>query len=152
MDARQFKLSVAAARQLTREAGLRSTSCRVAVLQHLAESPSPTSHAELAEVLVPAGYDKSTVYRCLVELAEAGVISRLDLGDHVWRFEIRTGGQPAPDDHASAEHPHFMCLDCGKVTCLPDFDVRISPAKGRKTSSLGDITEVLLKGHCAACR
>lgn len=151
MDSRQFKLSVSAARQLAREAGLRCTSCRVAVLQHLAESPSPTTHAELADVLVPAGFDKSTVYRCLVELSEAGVISRLDLGDHVWRFEIRTGGQPKQDEHGSAEHPHFMCLDCGKVTCLPDVDVRIAPVKGRK-AVLGDITEVLLKGHCAACR
>ena len=152
MDSRRFSLSVADARKLVREAGLRCTTCRVAILQHLAESTSPTTHAELAELLVPAGYDKSTIYRCLVELSEAGIISRLDLGDHVWRFEIRTGEKSNREDHPAAEHPHFMCLDCGKVTCLPDVDVRISPAKGRKAGALGDVTEVLLKGHCAACR
>jgi len=145
-------LSVADARQLVRGAGLRCTTCRVAVLQRLSESNSPSSHADLAELLVPAGYDKSTIYRCLVELSEVGVVSRLDLGDHVWRFEIRTGGQSKDEGHAAAEHPHFMCLDCGKVTCLPDVDVRIAPTKGRKAGSMGDVTEVLLKGHCVECR
>ena len=151
MESRQFTLSVSAARELVRGAGLRCTTCRVAVLQHLAESASPISHADLADVLVPAGYDKSTVYRCLVELAEAGIISRLDLGDHVWRFELRSG-QDETAEHAGAEHPHFMCLDCGKVTCLPEIEVKIVPTGSKKPALMGDVTEVFLKGHCTECK
>jgi Fur family ferric uptake transcriptional regulator len=78
-------------------------------------------------------------------LADAGLLARLDAGDHAWRFELRD------EEHASGDHPHFVCIDCGAVTCLPDVEVKISPAKGRK-AALGDVTEVFLKGHCKDCR
>ncbi len=140
-------LSLAAARQMIRQVGLRCTTCRIAVLQALAEAETPLSHGDVADLLMPGGFDKSTIYRCLVELAEAGVIGRLELGDHVWRFELRQSHH-----EEGAEHPHFMCIDCGKVSCMTDFNVRITPAKGKKRSAVGDITEILLKGHCADCR
>lgn len=139
-------MSVDAAREAIRAANLRSTTSRVAVLQHLAESGKPLSHADVADALVPSGYDKSTIYRCLVELADAGLLNRLDAGDHAWRFELRTG-----DAHDKGEHPHFMCLDCGKVTCLPDVEVRIAPSKAAK-ESVGDVTEIFLKGRCRDCK
>ena len=140
-------ISVEQARLALRACGLRSTTSRVAVLQHVAASGQPVSHADVAEVLVPQGFDKSTLYRCLVELADAGLLARLDAGDHAWRFELRSG-----EEHAAGEHPHFVCIDCGKVSCLPDVEVRISPSKGTKEPALGDVTEVFLKGHCKECR
>jgi Fur family ferric uptake transcriptional regulator len=140
-------LSVQQARDMLRAADLRSTSSRLAVLQHLAQFDKPLSHAEVADALVPQGFDKSTLYRCLVELADANLLSRLDAGDHAWRFELRRG-----DEHeAGAQHPHFMCLDCGKVTCLPEVEVKIVPS-GKKSPFLGDVTEIFLKGHCTECR
>lgn len=144
-------MSVSEAREQLRAAKLKSTTSRVAVLQHLAAAGKPLSHSEVAEALVPAGFDKSTLYRCLVELADAGLLTRLDAGDHAWRFELRRGSS-AGDEHNGAEHPHFICLDCGKVECLEDVEVKISPAKGTKAPHLGDVTEVFLKGHCNECR
>jgi Fur family ferric uptake transcriptional regulator len=135
-------LNVASARELIRGANLRSTTCRVAVLQHLSRSAGPLSHADVADVLVPEGFDKSTIYRCLVEMSDAGLVNRHDLGDHVWRFEFRRG-----DSHESCEHAHFMCTVCGKVECLSDVEVIVPP-----TSKLnGRFTEILLKGQCDAC-
>ena len=139
------QVSVEQAREKLRAAKLRSTTSRVAVLQHVAAAGKPLSHADVAEVLVPQGFDKSTLYRCLVELADAGLLARLDAGDHAWRFEFRGGSQ-----HDDAEHPHFVCVDCGTVTCLPDVDVKISQPKGSK-SAPGSITEIFLKGHCKEC-
>ena len=139
-------LSAADVRQLLRSAGLRCTSCRIAVIQQLAAASSPQSHAELADLLTPAGFDKSTIYRSLVELSDTGLVARLDLGDHVWRFELRKGKSGAGEDH-----PHFMCIDCGKVTCLPEASVKIATQKGKKPL-LGDVTEILLKGHCENCQ
>lgn len=146
-------MTVQQARDMLRAADLRSTTSRVAVLQHVAAAGKPLSHAEVSDVLVPQGFDKSTLYRCLVELADAGLLGRLDAGDHAWRFELRraSGGAAGGEDHASGEHPHFVCVDCGKVTCLPDVDVKISPSKGAKSGALGDVTEVYLKGHCKEC-
>lgn len=140
-------LSVKEARTMLREARLRATACRLAVLLCLSQSDMPVSHAEVADELVPAGYDKSTIYRSLVEFADAGLAARLDLGDHVWRFELRAAG-----GSQHAEHPHFMCLRCGSVECLADVKVTIAPQKGAAKRRVGDVTEVLLKGCCPACR
>ena len=140
-------MTVTDARAALREAELRSTTSRVAVLQHLASANRPLSHAEVADSLVPEGFDKSTLYRCLVELADAGLLARIDAGDHAWRFELRSG-----EHHEDSEHPHFVCVDCGKVECLPDVEVKITPSKSPKHSHLGDVTEVFLKGHCKECR
>src|SRR6059058_212556 len=117
-------MTVEKARDAIRGARLRSTTSRVAVLQHVAAAGKPVSHADVADSLVPQGYDKSTLYRCLVELAEAGLLARLDAGDHAWRFERRGGNGGHVGDH-----PHFVCVDCGEITCLPDVEVKISPSK-----------------------
>lgn len=141
-----YKMSIEEAREKIRASDLRCTSSRVAVLQFTAEAPAPVSHSDVADALVPTGFDKSTIYRCLVELADAGILKRLDAGDHAWRFELR-------DKHHEAHeiHPHFMCLDCGKVTCLPDLKVEIAGTKASKTV-VGEVTEIYLKGHCKTCQ
>ena len=135
---------IAAARARIRGTGLRSTSARIAVLQHLQAAPSPLTHAEIADQLVPQGYDKATVYRNLIDLTEAGIVSRSELGDHVWRFEVRGEGE----GH-DGEHPHFVCVACGSVTCLGD--VKITPTKKKEWAGIADISEVLLKGRCTNC-
>lgn len=138
--------SVGWAKGLLKGVGLRSTAARVAVMQRLALAGQPVSHAEVVEQLRDFGFDQSTVFRCLGELADAGLVSRLDLGDQVRRFELRSG-----HGESEMEHPHFMCVDCGKVSCLEDFTFSLSPSRGPRRSKLGEITEVLLKGHCGAC-
>ena len=110
-----------------RAAGMRSTAARRAVLQELTGATSPLTHAQVAERLASRGFDRATIYRNLIELAEAGLLSRIELGDHVWRFELR-----GTDQAAESEHPHFVCVDCGEVACLPQVNVRITPALRRK--------------------
>lgn len=138
-------LTTQEARTALKAAQLRCTASRIAVLQFVSRQAAPQSHADVAEALVPEGYDKSTLYRCLVEMADAGLLSRLELGDHAWRFAFHTGAA-----HHAADHPHFVCVDCGKVECMPDVKVQVHPKKG-KTPVAGRITEVTLKGHCTAC-
>lgn len=126
-----------------RAAGVRSTTARVSVMQILHRMKSPVSHAELAAHDELAGFDRATIYRNLVDLADAGVLSRTDLGDHVWRFELR------PEAHADGgEHPHFMCTDCGSVACLDDVTIEIKPKSARLRHN---VSEVLLKGTCERC-
>lgn len=135
------------AKGLLKSAGLRSTAARVAVLQRLAGADQPVSHAEVVDSLQNFGFDQSTIFRSLQELSEAGVVNRLDLGDQLRRFELR--GAIGED---ALEHPHFMCVDCGKVACLEDFSFRLSPSRGPRRDQIGEITEVLIKGHCGDCR
>jgi Fur family transcriptional regulator, ferric uptake regulator len=130
-----------------KQLGLRGTAARVAVLRSLATSTKPLSHAELVDALSEMGFDQSTVYRALNELADAGLLSRLDLGDQVRRFEWKSGGA-----HHEGMHPHFMCVDCGTLRCLEEFEFRLSPGRGPRRASIGVITEVMLRGHCPACQ
>jgi len=138
--------NVSWARGVLKNAGLRSTAARVAVLQQLAGLGKPASHADVVEMLAAFGFDQSTIFRSLNELSDAGLVSRLDLGDQVRRFELR-----AASDDDSFDHPHFMCVDCGKVSCLNGFKVSVTPSRGPRREQLGRLTEVLLKGHCGAC-
>ena len=109
------------------------------------EATSPVTHAEVAETLASKGFDRATIYRNLVELTEAGLLSRIEVGDHVWRFELKGTGKQ------KREHPHFVCITCGEVSCLPSVSVNITPSPGTKRSSIGKVTEVLLKGRCGNC-
>lgn len=130
-------------RSLLRTAGLRSTPARIAVLQELRKSAQPQTHADLADRLVPLGFDKATVFRNLADLTEAELVRRTELGDHVWRFEVRTA-----DSHDEG-HPHFVCVECGSVTCLGDME--FTAASRKRSTEIGRITEILIKGHCATC-
>ncbi|MBA2665125.1 MAG: transcriptional repressor [Bradymonadaceae bacterium] len=132
-------------RTMIRDSGLRCTGSRVTVLQRLIAATAPLTHAELAEALVPLGFDQATVYRNLTDLTEAGLLARLDLGDHVWRFEFR-----GEELHNDGEHPHFVCTDCGKVSCLPDVNIKITHTASVK-SFMGEICEIFLKGRCEQC-
>ncbi len=145
-DKSKKPMSVEEARALLRQANLRSTPSRLVVLERLSLLDHPISHAELSDQLVPLGYDKSTIYRVLVELAEAELLSRIDAGDHAWRFELR--GQHG--GHSAGEHPHFVCNDCGKIECLPDVKVSFRETKKSKGSHR-QIDEVFLKGTCDDC-
>ena len=134
-------------RAVIRAAGLRSTAPRISVLERLRRARSPLTHADLAAQLVPLGFDRATIYRNLVDLADAGLVSRVELGDHVWRYEVRDG------EHASGdrEHSHFVCNDCGTVSCLPEVSIAIRPAPGSRRSVVAEISDVVLKGRCESC-
>jgi Fur family ferric uptake transcriptional regulator len=136
--------AIAQTRAILLAAGLRTTAARTAVIRWLQAAKSPATHAEIAVDLVPLGFDKATVFRNLNDLAEAGLVTRTELGDHVWRFELRDAS------HADrGQHPHFVCIDCGTVTCLHDIDM---PAASKKSiSKVGEVTEILMRGHCVSC-
>lgn len=147
-----------AARKRIRGAGLRCTAARLAVLGHLQGVPAPRTHAEVSAALAGRGFDRATIYRNLTELTEARLLSRVDLGDHVWRFEIRHAHDEEP---GNGGHPHFVCTACGEVSCLDDVRVAITPHAGRRARGTGrprdgraaihSVTEILLKGRCGGC-
>lgn len=145
MAATHGKLPLDEARAQLRAAGLRCTPARIRVLQHLAASAKPLSHAEVADALAPDGFDKSTVFRCLAQLSEVELVSTLDLGDQVRRFEWR-------ESRDRPRHAHFMCVDCGAVECLDDYVVQVSNRKSGRPLAGHDIMESLFRGHCRKCK
>lgn len=129
---------------LLRAAGLRSTAPRVAVLRALLARAAPASHADLCASMK---LDRATIYRNLIDLTDAGLASRIDLGDHVWRFEVKR----QVGDHVLS-HPHFVCSDCGAVSCLPDVTVRISAGKNAPRSLASKNVAIQLTSRCDDCQ
>ena len=141
-----------------RDSGLRCTAARLAVMDHLESAAGPRTHAEVSEALADLGFDRATIYRNLTELTEKKLVSRVELGDHVWRFEIKRTGEHGA---AGEDHPHFLCTTCGEISCLDDVRVAITPksrprttasaARGARATRIHSVTEVLLKGRCESC-
>lgn len=131
-----------------RNTGLRSTAPRLAVLRQLMHAKTPVSHGELVDELAHHGMDRATVYRNLLDLTDVGLLARNDLGDHVWRFEVRRKSANKKDE---AKHPHFTCVDCGSVACLPDVQVKVSSRRKSPRAVLQRKIEVQLRGRCDDC-
>lgn len=131
-----------------RSTGLRRTGPRLVVLERLEQARSPLSHGEIAAALQPLGFDRATIYRVLMDLTEAGLVRRTDLGDHMWRFELVREDIPKEASH----HPHLVCTDCGQVSCLEDVKVSVqATARGKKPAILAQNYEVQLRGRCGNC-
>lgn len=129
-------------------AGYRRGGARRAVIDALAAEGCAVSALDLDVRLRRAGrpVGRASVYRALEQLAELGLVQRLDLGGETARYE-RT--------HPDGEHHHHMVCDgCGKV--LPFSDAALEHAVSGITGEEGGFEvrdhEVVLHGACAACR
>ncbi|MGE0321981.1 MAG: Fur family transcriptional regulator [Polyangiaceae bacterium] len=134
-------------REALRTAGLRATIPRVRVLSALGAATTPLSHGDIADGLAEEGFDRATVYRNLIDLTDAGLVRRSDLGDHVWRFELASGDHHEHDD----SHAHFVCASCGAVECLPVESVTLSPTRGAPKALKGSDLEIQVRGLCDSC-
>ncbi len=129
-------------RAILQERGVRVTEQRLLLLRELSTWHKPASHAELTEALSHTSLDRVTIYRNLVSMSELGILIRTKLGDGVWRFGL-LHNRPAHHDR----HPHFVCTECGAVSCLGCLDVTL---RGKVTEN--EVTEVQIRGRCAHCR
>ncbi len=138
------KLEIDEIKVVLRSAGLRATPARVATLQMLREAKAPVTHADVAAKLGESGVDKATAFRNLNDMTEVGLLRRTELGGNVYRFEeIR-------DDEEDHPHPHFVCVDCGTISCLDS--VKLTASSRRASEMFGEVTEILLRGHCNDCK
>ena len=130
------------ARKLLREKSLRVTAPRVAVLQVLSDAHKPLSHTEVLERLGDNDWDPATIYRNLVKLKEAGVAPVVSRAGGSDRYALTQ-----EDGH---RHPHFVCDDCGEVSCLPIELATVTSLEGPWSASIQRAT-VQLRGECPDC-
>ena len=133
-----------ALRAAVREAGLRATPSRIAVLHLLRAAEAPVSHGEVVAKLASQAWDPATIYRNLTDLSDVGLARRTDVGDHIWRFEAITS------KHQAAAHPHFVCTECGTIECLPDLEYVSTRAKAPRAIRQKRV-EVQVRGLCDTC-
>jgi Fur family transcriptional regulator, ferric uptake regulator len=135
------------ARDALRRSGARSGSAREAVIDYLDGQRCCLSAPEVLDGLRAEGRSVgiASVYRALDQLAELGLVRRIDLGEGVTRFE------PA---HLDGEHHHHLvCGSCGKVDTFDDpaLERAITQVAGSHGYALGE-HEVVLHGACGDCR
>ena len=87
--------------------------------------------------------NKTTVYRILKNLQDDGVLHSFFGKDGVKRYAMCRDCTKLK--HADI-HPHFECVDCGKVDCLK-LEVKIPKIPNREVSS----SQILLQGKCEDC-
>ena len=99
-------LSPLSADQVIREAGLRSTSPRVAVFDALRAQPHATAETIWNTVKSQSPQSSvQSVYNALSDFEKAGLVRRVELAGHPGRFELRVGDN----------HHHLVCSECGRV-------------------------------------
>jgi Fur family ferric uptake transcriptional regulator len=139
-------IELARARDLLRRVCLRATASRLAVLRLLLRQRHPLSHAQVAHALQAGGFDRVTVFRNLQDLAEAAILSRVDVGDHTWRFELRSS-----DTLSGTQHSHFICERCSSVSCLDDFSASVLPRTPAFGAIVATVSDVVVRGCCRHC-
>ncbi len=119
----------------------RDTRQRRAIHDAIAQAGVPLAPREILRAAGAhiSGLGLATVYRTLKKLADAGVVTQVDIPGQPPRFEL------AGKHH----HHHFHCRACGKVYevegCCGHFDDH-TPHGFQLEGH-----EVLLFGRCAAC-
>jgi Fur family ferric uptake transcriptional regulator len=127
-------------------AGYRRGGARHAVIELLDEQRCALSALEIEDRLrARAGrrVGRASIYRVLDELVSLDLLTRVDVGDGVARYEPQR----------SAHHHHLVCDDCGRLEPFQD-DALERAIHGLATRVAFDVSDhdVTLHGSCENCR
>ena len=88
------------------------------------------------------GVDKSTVYRTLDLLGEAGCVYKAKLGnEYIYHHE------------AEGHHHHLVCNHCGKIVdCDEDILTSVQRELIEKYDFCADFKHMVMSGVCRECR
>jgi Fur family ferric uptake transcriptional regulator len=123
---------------------IRKTKSVVALLNEFKGSSSGAISAITLVERLASNFNKTTIYRVLDKLEEDGVLHSFR-GKNGLKWYAKCTGCSA-DKHSDV-HPHFQCLDCGKVDCLVALSVTIPKIPNRKI----EISQLLIQGKCEEC-
>jgi Fur family ferric uptake transcriptional regulator len=87
--------------------------------------------------------NKTTIYRILEKLEEDGVLHSF-LGNNGIKCYAKC--RNCSNSSHSDLHPHFECIECGKIDCLT-VEVKIPIIPNREVRS----TQILFNGKCEEC-
>ncbi|QDO94443.1 transcriptional regulator [Formosa sediminum] len=121
---------------------IRKTKSVEALLNEFKDSNEAISAKQLIEQL-DSKFNKTTIYRVLDKLEEDGILHSF-LGKEGLKWYAKCNGC-STSEHKDV-HPHFQCLKCGKVDCLP-INMSIPKIPNRKV----EVSQILIQGLCELC-
>jgi Fur family ferric uptake transcriptional regulator len=135
------------ARDVLQRAGHHRGAARDRLIDLLAQQECALSALEIEDTLREGGaVGRASVYRALELLYDHDLVSRLELGDGIARYEP---ADPQGDHH----HHHLVCEQCGQL--VPFDDPGLERSITKLSERLGFLTkehEVTLRGNCPDCR
>lgn len=98
-----------------REAQLKATPARVAVLQFLEHSTTPLDVASIiAHVQKEHGdIDPATAFRIINTFVEKGIVTPIQFNEGKLRYELSN----------KAAHHHLLCEECGKIEDISNCNI-----------------------------
>jgi Fur family ferric uptake transcriptional regulator len=129
-----------------RKAGMKLTQQRQFMLKILMEHPEPISADEIFKQVDPKseGMDLVTIYRILKKFEEVGMVTRLEFGDGIARFELTL--------ESGHHHHHVICRQCQKVEPLHicDLDQHLKMVESMGYTQLSHRLDFF--GLCSRCQ
>jgi Fe2+ or Zn2+ uptake regulation protein len=126
------------------KAGLSKTPQRIAVINILADVPAPVNINSIRQALKSKiTIDRVTIYRILSLFKQHGIIREIASASGGF-FELATGENPV--------HPHFICRNCEKLSCLEPLTFSQATPWLSPTGDYSiDHIEINISGLCAEC-
>jgi Fur family ferric uptake transcriptional regulator len=131
-------------------AGFRRGGARQVVIELLDEQPCALSALDIEDALRAREgrrVGRASIYRVLDELVTLDLLSRVEVGDGVARYE------PQRLHHEYEHHHHLVCDGCGRLEPFQD-DALERAIRGLAARVAFDVSDhdVTLHGCCEACR
>ena len=129
---------------LFREKNLKLTPQRYAIYKYLLSTKSHPS-AEMIFEKITVDYPTmslATVYKTVKTLSEIGLIQELNVGEDNFRFDANV-----------SNHPHIVCLSCGKVDDIENVDFNFLNKEAEEhTDYIIKHHQLYFYGFCSKCK
>ena len=128
---------------LLRDAGLRATPGRLALLAVLAKESKPLAMPQI-EARMKGRLNQVTLYRALEALAASGIVARVNLEHDHAHYEL-VAGRP--------HHHHAVCSGCGRVEDIEVPHARLEEKAAAQAKGFASISRYSLEffGLCRSC-
>ncbi len=136
------KLSPLEIQAALRQAGLKATAGRIAVLTLLTASKKPLTIQDIQKQLKKQAPDQATLYRMMGLLKDSGTIRQVNLEHPHAHYEYSAG-----------HHHHAICENCGKVVDISACNITKLETEVKKVAGFSRINHHSLEffGICNSC-
>lgn len=129
--------------KLLESAKLKRTGPRRTILEILLAGNRPQTADEIVSAMGNTRPNKVTVYRTLESMVDAGLVHKAFVEERSQHYELAD----KCTEHQC--HPHFVCTDCGRTSCM--HDVSVSMATSAPAGFVIERQQVRLQGLCPKC-
>jgi Fur family ferric uptake transcriptional regulator len=129
--------------KLLKATKLKRTRPRRMILEILLAANRPQTADEIVSAMGKVCPNRVTVYRTLESMVSGGLVHRAFVEERSQHYELAD----RCTEHQC--HPHFVCSDCGRTSCL--HDVSVPMATSTPAGFVIHRQQIKLEGLCPEC-